>query len=112
MTGTKTRDIGNVTIASSGTTSGEFNAGKYVICGFKFPAMTGTSVTFTHCEESGGTFVPVADTSDTNLSITVSATAKTRVVNPQNFAGLEYIKLVSGSSEGADRVITVLGYEA
>ena len=107
-TATETRKIGTIKITSGDTTSTSFAMGETIPCAFSFPAMTGTSVTL-YGSTDNITFVPLADSTDNNYTITVSATAKIRTVNPQNLAGVQYIQLVSGSAEGADRTITVLG---
>lgn len=111
MANTHYRFQATATIAASGTTSTAVDLSDYLLTAISFPAMTGTSVTFTGSAD-GVTYVPIADETDTNLPpITVSATAKIRKVDPAKFAGIRFIKAVSGSSEASARTLTFLGYK-
>lgn len=101
------------TISASGTTSGVISTNivgneSTQLMGLKFPAaMTGTSMTFTGCEVSDGTFVTIKDVGGaSNYSITVTANSFVPV-DPRVFATFPFIKLVSGSTELADRSIVV-----
>jgi len=95
------------TIASSGTTSDEIDLSDSTLCGIIIPsAITGATMTVTASPTSGGTFSTVyKDGAD--LSFTIAA-SKYVVMQPADFAGCKYIKLVSASSEGAERSITVV----
>jgi hypothetical protein len=55
----------------------------------------------------GSTYVPMYDKSGSQYSVTVS-TSRGILLPPADFAGWPYIKVVSGSTEGSDRIITVL----
>jgi hypothetical protein len=114
------RNYITVTIPSGGTTSSMADLGNYVLAGIDFPAMTSTAVTFDGANPSTdaitnpalATFKPIASSNDTNYSVTVSSTAKIRSVDPANFAGVRYLRLVSGSPEAAERTITLIAYGA
>lgn len=101
------------TIASSGTTSGAVSTGiigteNTQLMGLEFPAaMTGTSMTFTGSRSSGGTYVTITEVGGaSNYTVTVSA-SKFVPVEPRVFATFPFIKLVSGSAEGAEREIII-----
>jgi hypothetical protein len=71
--------------------------------GFYTPAtLTGTSFTF-QASSDGSTFVNVLN-EGTSYSVTVAASRYVSV-EPAVFAGVRFIKIVSGSSEGAERTI-------
>lgn len=96
------------TIASGQTTSGEIAmpAGASLVGIITPSALTGTAFTFTAALISGGTFVPVYDES-TAYSLTVG-TSRYIAVKPATFAGIRFFKVVSGSSEGGDRALTLV----
>lgn len=113
------RNYMTVTIPSGGTTSTPVDLSGYVLAAIDFPAMTGTTVTFEGAIPSdpsitfaNATYKPISGSNDTNHSVTTSATAKIRSVDPANFAGAVFVRLVSGSSEAAQRTITLVAYEA
>lgn len=93
-------------IPNTGQESGVINTGGLSLCGFFTPAaLTSTAMTFEACATANGTFVPVKDTTGAALSIVVAASGY-YAVNPVNFQGLAFLKLKSGTAEGADRIIT------
>lgn len=97
-----------VTITSGTTTSPEIDLGGTVLVGLQLPAtMTGTAMTFTAALVSGGTYQAVQDGTGSAISKTISG-GKYIGIDPTLFRGARFIKLVSGSSEGADRAITVI----
>jgi len=108
---TGSRVFGDITIASGGTTSSAFDIGNQLVCAFLFPAMTSTSVTLYGSTTLNGTYVPIADSADSNLTITTSGTSKIRYINPQYLAGVRFIKLEAGSAEASARTIYVLGHD-
>lgn len=97
-----------VTILSGATTSDEaaMPAGATLIAVGTPAALTSTALTFTAATVSGGTFKAVYDES-TAYSLTVS-TSRHVAVKPSVFAGVKFLKVVGGSSEGADRSITLV----
>lgn len=94
-------------IASGQTTSGAIDLVGTALVGLFMPsAFTGTAVTFTAAATLTGTYLAVTDSTGAAVSATVAA-SKYVALSPTTFAGLRYVKLVSGSSEGADRTITL-----
>jgi len=97
----------SATIASGQTTSGEIDLYGCTLCGLFMPAaFTGTTIKISASPTSGGTFLPV-QSSGADYSLTVAASKYVPIENLSIIAGVRYIKLVSGSSEGADRSITL-----
>lgn len=95
-------------IASGQTTSGEIDLAGCDLCGLFMPAsFTGTTIKIQAAPASGGTFVTVQDGAGSDYSLAVAASKYIPVSNLAIVAGLRFIKLVSGSSEGADRTITL-----
>ncbi len=78
----------------------------FSLCGIIFPAaFTGTAVTFEASSAIDGTFVPVkSTTSGTALSYTV-AQATYAAIDPKDFLGVSFLKIKSGSAEGAARTL-------
>lgn len=95
------------TIANGTTTSTEIDLTKTDIVGIYIPAaFTGTAITFTSAFTSGGTFGSVRDGAGAALSLTV-AQGQFVKVSPADFIGILYLKIVSGSTEGAARELRV-----
>jgi len=94
------------TIASSGTTGTEVDLTDYCITGISMPAdFTGVAMTFTCAPSSGGTFYALNDTAGSAISFTVADDVHIEL-GSSAICGCRYIKPVSGSSEGAERVVT------
>lgn len=102
------RKYATATIASGGTTSGAIEVPNGQPVGLFLPsALTGTAMTFTAASSENGSFIAVQAVDGASVySVTVAA-SKYVPLDPRVFAGLQYIKLVSGSAEGADRSIVV-----
>jgi hypothetical protein len=97
----------NVTIASGQTTSGAIDLEGYEVHAISLPsAFTGTSITFQGSLD-GTTYQAIYNTANTQMSMSVTQNRLYKV-EPADLSGLRYLKLVSGSSEGADRAITLL----
>lgn len=95
-----------VVITSGGTVSSTSAMANYALVGITFPAaMTGTTVTFKGSTASGGTFVPVYNSSG-QVSYTIAA-SRYYAIDPKDFLGTLYLQVVSGSSEGADRSLVL-----
>lgn len=91
-----------VTIANGGTVSAVIPTGGFALCGIAFPAaFTGTTVTFQACDTASGTFLPVYNSAGA-VSYTV-AQGRFVAIDPKDFQGVAFLKIVSGSSEGAAR---------
>ena len=101
------------TIANGQTSSDEIDLRDAKIITIYMPAaFDGTTMTFTTAPTAGGTHVPLTDDAGTAISITVAvsqAIVITDSVKSLAVAGLAYTKLVSGSSETAERTIQVTG---
>lgn len=92
-------------IPISTATSGAINLGGMSLVGLILPAtFTGTTITFTVCDTLAGTYTPLYDASNAAVSMTV-AQGRAYAVDPKNFQGIMFMKIVSGSTEGAARTI-------
>ena len=94
-----------VTIAASSTTSTLVYLKGFELTGILLPtAFTGTAVSFL-ASVDGTNFYPLkTTTSGTSLSYTV-APSTFQAINPSDFAGVNYLKIVSNSSEAALRTL-------
>lgn len=110
-----TRYLGNltvnyVTIASGQTTSGAIDLQGLCLCQVIVPAaFTGASISFSS-SPNDSTYQALYNASNTLLSLTVTQ-GRSYNISPQDFAGCRYLKLVSASAEGADRVIGLVTRE-
>jgi hypothetical protein len=112
FTDSRAQTTATITVASNATTSAEVDLGGTNIVGLQMPAaFTGTTVTFLVATASGGTYQPLVDGAGSAVSKTVAA-SKYVGIDPTLFRGVRFVKLVSGSSEGADRAITVFSIPA
>lgn len=94
-------------ILSGQQESSVISCGGFVLCGVKIPAaFTGTALTFEMCDTAGGTYVPVNGIDGTPISYVV-AQGNYYAIDPKNFHGINFLKIKSGSSEGADRALVV-----
>lgn len=97
----------SLTVASGQTTSDAINCNGQGIVGVILPAaLTSTSFTFTGSQDNS-TFTALYNTSGTQLAVTC-AVSRIVLFTPGDLIGLQYIKLVMGSSEAADRTIQVI----
>lgn len=94
------------TIAASGATSAAIALKGYDLVGVYLPSVfTGTTLTFTACDTLAGTYVVVkSTTSGTTLSYTVGQGTYV-AIDPKDLQGVNYLKLVSGSTEGSTRTL-------
>lgn len=94
----------NVLIANGQQESAVVSTGGLALVGIKVPAaFTGTALTFEMCDTVGGTFVPVKNSAGA-VSYTV-AQGNYYAIDPKDFQGILFLKIKSGSSEGADRTL-------
>lgn len=95
-----------ILIANGQAESVAIALGGLCLVGIIFPAaFTGTTVTFEVCDTVGGTYVPLkSTTSGTSLSYTI-AQGTYQAIDPKDFQGVQFLKIKSGSNEGADRTI-------
>jgi hypothetical protein len=97
----------SVTIANGQTDSGVLWCGDYAQVILVLPAeFTGSTIGFKVCGTADGTFVTLYDKTNTAMSLTVTQNRAYPI--PIDVFPAAFLKLVSGSSEGADRAITVL----
>ena len=95
------------TIAISTTTSSIIDCLGKVLVGLIMPsAFTGTTLAI-EVSMDGTTFLPLYNTSGSAVSITVGVDRHIGIV-PADFAGARWFKLVSGSTEVAEREITAI----
>lgn len=94
-----------ITIANSTTVSAAVDLAGTTLHGLILPAaLTGVAMTFQMSDTLAGTYVAVQNLSGASHSVTVAA-SKFVPVDPNIFAGIRFLKLVSGSAEAADRTI-------
>jgi hypothetical protein len=100
--------VTTVTIAASGTVSGAtFDLSDFSIVGVVTPsALTGTALTF-QVSVDGSTFVLLQQASGA-YSLASVAASRAIAVDPDMFRAWRYAKVVSGSAEAAERVITLV----
>ncbi len=98
-------------IPNSGTTSPALHLRDYVLVGIIVPAgLTSVTMTFTASDLIGGSYVPVYDSDGNQVSL---VTAPSRAIGlsaaeADALAPFQFVKLVFGSAEGAERTIKVL----
>ena len=96
-----------VTIASSGTVSTPADLDGLALVGIHMPAtFTGTALTFS-IDNGEGVFNVMADGAGADVSKTVAA-SKFINLPPSDFAGINKIKLISGTTETGERVIRLV----
>lgn len=95
------------TIVSGQSASTIVDLKGFSLTGILLPgAFTGTSLIFLMSANGTNFFNVYVTTSGTALSYTVSA-AHYYAIDPVAFYGIRYLKIVSGSTEAADRVLTL-----
>lgn len=99
----------DVVIASGQTTSGAANLshGSTLVAIAMPAAFTGTTLTFTGCDTESGTYKALYDDAGNAITVTCAA-SRYIVLDAANFAGVPYLKVVSGSSEGAERTLRLI----
>ena len=103
--------VENAVIANGGTVSAAVDLGDMSLCGLIVPTMTGTALTF-QVSVDGSAYYVLHDSTKTAVTVTVDGTARAFYLTPQIFAGWRYVKVVSGSAEGAERTIKVIAVQA
>lgn len=95
----------SVAIANGGTTSAAIPTQGLSLVGIFLPAaLTSTTLTFTACATEGGTYEPMYSKAGTALSYTVG-TSRYLTIDPSDFAGVPFFKMVLGSAEIAARTL-------
>jgi len=105
--------IRTATIALGETTSNAIPLRGRMVLGLRIPAtIEGTAITFTASEEFAGTYADVYDSNGNQVSVAVAASRFIGLSGSEadavSAAPFLKVKLVSGSAEGAARVILVL----
>lgn len=102
------KDTQTATIASGATASGAVDARGASGGGYALPStFDGTTLTFTVCSTSGGTYQTLYDQYGNALSVTVAASRSYPL--PQELFGWPYFKFVAGTSQSTtDTIITVV----
>lgn len=96
------------TIANGQTTSDVINLSSCVLVGVYLPAVfTGVALTFLACNTAGGTFVSVRDGAGAAISKVV-AQAQYITLDQNQFRGINFLKIVSGSAEGGERLVVLM----
>lgn len=96
-----------VTIASGQSESSVINCGGLVLCAVLLPAtFTGTALTFEASVDGTNFFAVKSTTSGTSLSYTV-AQGTYCAIDPKDLQGINFLKIKSGSTEGALRTLAV-----
>lgn len=98
----------SVTIPNAGTTSVTTAVDTPRIpLALEMPAVfTGTTLTFKACSSASGTAIPLY-LEGSAYSVTV-ANSRYIALDRRAFEGVKFLQIVSGSTEGADRVINVM----
>ena len=95
-----------VTLLSGQTVSPAVDLFGCSLCGLIFPAaFTGATVTF-QVSPDNVTYYALNDSANAAISLTVTV-SKAYSFSNTVFRGFRFIKIVSASSEGADRIITI-----
>jgi hypothetical protein len=97
----------SVAIANGLTTSGALDLADNTLLGIMMPAaFTGTTLTFT-ASADGVTYAALYDSTGAAVSVTVS-TSRYIYIDPVIFAGVRYVKIVSGSAESGARTLALV----
>lgn len=103
-----TLNVATVDIASGGTVSGAKNTAGTVLVGIHLPAaFTGTALTFQTATGPSATYHVMKASSGSSLSYTVGQGTYV-IIDPKDFNGAQYLKVVSGTAEGAARTLTLM----
>ena len=98
----------NVTIANGATTSdaASLTSGSTPVAIITPSSLTGTAFTL-QASIDGATYYPVYDITGSAYSVPVG-TSRYIALPPGDLAGVRYLKVVSGSTEAADRTIGIV----
>ena len=97
-----------VTILSGATVSNAIDIGGGTLVGLITPAaLTSTAISFQSAPSLAGTYVACKDGAGSSISKTVAASQDIKIASSDLF-GRQFLKLVAGTTEGADRIITLI----
>ena len=99
-----------VVIANGQTVSAAFQLGGRRIGAIRTPAaLTGVALTFQASDAEGGTYLPVwADAAAVSLVVAPSRHIALTLDESNALASCDWVKLVSGSAEAAERTLSVV----
>lgn len=96
-----------VTIANGATESGAIDMRESITAGVQLPAaFTGTALTFLVSATETGTYSPLVDGAGSNISRTIAA--GDALLLPNEAAPWPWIKIKAGSSQAAERALTIV----
>ena len=102
-------EVIQVTIAASGTTSDAINLSGLQVVAIETPsALTGTALTFTASVSLGGTYDAVREVGGAAAYSVTMAASQWIPLNVNVFAGIPFVKIVSGSTEAAARTFNLI----
>ena len=94
-------------IPISTATSGVINLKGFTLVGIMFPsAFTGATISFTVSQDGTNFFALKTTTSGTSLTYTVTQGTYS-AIDPLPFYGVQYLKIVSASTEGTARTLNL-----
>jgi hypothetical protein len=97
------------TIANGGTVSDAIATGGRQLVAIMTPAaFTGTAMTFSVAPSLAGTYLPLKTTAAGTVYTQTVTTSSYYNIDPQLTNGAPFIKVTSGSAEGADRSVTLV----
>lgn len=95
------------TIANGQAKTGVIDLAGLTLVGIALPtAFTGTGLTFECAEAAGGTFRPVRKVDGTSVDYTC-AQGDFVAIDPKDFHGVRFLKIVSDANEAAQRSVLV-----
>ena len=98
----------NAVIANGQTTSDAIDLFGTTLVGIQMPAtFTGSSISFEAATTLGGTYQPITNSGGNSISAT-AAGGKFISIDPSDIAGVQFIKIVSDSAEGAERTLELV----
>lgn len=99
-----------VTSIASGQTVGDSeDVSGCTLTAIEIPvALTGASITFTASQTEGGTYYTVRKEDGTAYTISGTTNAGYFKVDPLQFTGIRFLKVVSASAEGSTRTINLI----
>ncbi len=101
------QEVFNATIGNGSNSSDAIDLGVFRAVGIVTPsAITGTILSFT-VSFDGVNFVPLHDASGAIISTNITA-SRHIALNPSNFYGVRYLRLISNSNEAASRVFNII----
>lgn len=99
---------GNLTISNGGTTSDVLELGGTILSGIIISTtLTGTELTFL-ASFDGTNYYTLRDEAGNSVSLPISNGAGIYNLNEEQFVHINFVKVVSNASEGAERTLTLI----